>query len=57
MRKRNSERAKKPCQVNWVHHPDPTAEDEFWRLYLKLALEALVEAQHGLAEDKNDPQK
>lgn len=39
---------KKPaklCQVTWRHEPDPAAEDEFWRLYLKLALEAMVEAK------------
>jgi hypothetical protein len=45
--KRKSRRADKPCQVNWVPKPDPAAESEFWLLYLKLALEVMVEAGGG----------
>lgn len=43
--KRKPRRAEKPCQVSWVHTPDPAAESDFWLLYLKLALEVMVEAK------------
>ncbi len=54
--KRKPRRAEKPCQVSWVHSPDPTAEAEFWRLYLKLALEAMVEGQNAPKEARDDHQ-
>ena len=52
--KRKPRRAEKPCRVNWVHKPDPAAEGEFWLLYLKLALEVMVEAKGRDHEGQND---
>lgn len=42
--KKNPRKPKKEVVVNWVHQPQEGAEDEFWRLYLKLGLESVLDA-------------
>jgi hypothetical protein len=52
--KRKPRKTEKPCQVTWTHSPDPAAENEFWRLYLKLTLEVMIALQDGRQEDQDD---
>lgn len=49
--KKNRSKAQKPVAVTWVHRPKEGAEDEFWRIYLKLGLEAVLDAVNKRKED------
>jgi hypothetical protein len=42
--KKNQGKPQKQAVVTWVHRQHEGAEDEFWRLYLKLGLEAVLDA-------------
>lgn len=54
--KKNPRKPEKPVAVTWVHRPQEGAEDEFWRLYLKLGLEAVLDAVNKRKEN-NDHDK
>lgn len=52
--KKNQGKPQKQAVVTWVHRPYEGAEDEFWRLYLKLGLEAVLNTIKGRAENDHD---
>ena len=54
--KKNRNKPQKPVAVTWVHRPKEGAEDEFWRLYLKLGLEAVLNAVNKKKEDNDHDQ-
>lgn len=54
--KKNPGMPQKQAVVTWVHSPHEGAEDEFWRLYLKLGLEAVVDALNKRKEESGHDQ-
>lgn len=54
--KKNTRKPKAEPVVVWVHKPWEGAEDEFWRLYLKLGLEAVLDAVNKRKEDNGHDQ-
>lgn len=53
----NKRKPETPPTVRWVHSPCEGAETEFWKLYLRLSLEALLEAAAKGQEDQDDRKK
>jgi hypothetical protein len=42
MRSRKKSKDAGEIKIKWVHEPDPVAEEEFWKLWLQLALEQML---------------
>ena len=49
-KKENKRRAPRAPIVRKTHSPDPSREEQFWRLYIQLALEQLL----ADGQDKRD---